>query len=48
MCPAIASVSNRAAVGWPPTSSSTRTTRAGRTSGTIARALPTISIVIAI
>jgi hypothetical protein len=46
--PGIASVSQRAAVGWAPMSSSMRTTRSGRTSGPIAPALTTISIAIAI
>jgi hypothetical protein len=46
--PGIASVSQRAAVRWPPMSSSMRTTRCGRISGPTAHALTTISIAIAI
>jgi hypothetical protein len=46
--PGITSVSQRAAVRWPPMSSSMRTTRCGRISGPTARALTTISIAIAI
>jgi hypothetical protein len=46
--PDITSVSQRAALGWAPMSSSMRTTRCGRSSGTLAPALTTISIAIAI
>jgi hypothetical protein len=48
MCPTLASVSNAAAVGWLPMSSSNRIALRGRISGPIAAAPTTTIIAIAI